>query len=289
MRERTQSAARSAPSRSRLCTIFLMTRVWVITILAGISFSAEWPQFRGPNGSGVGDARRLPSEFGPDKNVVWKSPVPLGYSSPVISGNLIFLTGIEGGAIAPVESEKDKLVHKGGRLYAMAIDRTTGKLAWRNEFLAPGLQLQTNNSAATPSPALTARTSSSISRTSAWYSYTRNGKERWRLPLGPFNNMNGAGSSPIVFRDLVYLVCDQDSVGGIFSAGGRQEYGQATVEDEPSGSHPKLHHARSVAAGERRAGTVPRPAPIRSHPTMPPPAKRRGGSPASAGIPKRCR
>ncbi len=34
-----------------------------------------WPQFRGPNGSGVADAEKPPIQFGPAKNVKWKVPV----------------------------------------------------------------------------------------------------------------------------------------------------------------------------------------------------------------------
>ena len=41
--------------------------------------------------------------------------------------------------------------------------------------------------------------------------YSTAGVERWRLPIAPFNNMNGAGSSPILFHDLLILACDQDS------------------------------------------------------------------------------
>jgi len=41
--------------------------------------------------------------------------------------------------------------------------------------------------------------------------YSYEGKERWRKPLGPFNNVNGHGSSPIVVDGLVVLLCDQDT------------------------------------------------------------------------------
>jgi len=199
--------------------MILMARFWVIAILSAISFGADWPQFRGLNGSGVGDARHLPAEFGPDKNVVWKTALPLGYSSPVISGNRIFLTGIEGGAIAQVEGEKDKWVHKGGRLYTIALDRLTGRTVWKQEVPRDRVsQLQTNNSAATPSAATDGENVFVYFQDFGLVGYTRNGKERWRLPVGPFNNMNGAGSSPIVFRDLVYLVCDQDSGGSYLLA-----------------------------------------------------------------------
>ena len=58
--------------------------------------AADWPQFRGPNATGVADDIDLPIEFGPDKNVVWKTAVPRGHSSPSVAGNKIFLTAFEG-------------------------------------------------------------------------------------------------------------------------------------------------------------------------------------------------
>src|SRR5436189_46018 len=62
---------------------------------------------------------RLPVEVGPDKNVVWKTPLPRGASSPVLAGARIFLTGAEG-----------------NRLITFCIDRTTGKIIWQREILA---------------------------------------------------------------------------------------------------------------------------------------------------------
>ena len=55
-------------------------------LLAALPVSGQWPQFRGPNGSGVAAARNLPTDFGPDKNAVWKVDLPPGHSSPVIGG-----------------------------------------------------------------------------------------------------------------------------------------------------------------------------------------------------------
>src|SRR6185436_16093830 len=49
-------------------------------------FAEDWLQFRGPNSAGVSENRNLPVEFGPNKNVVWKTDVPPGYSSPVLVG-----------------------------------------------------------------------------------------------------------------------------------------------------------------------------------------------------------
>ena len=54
----------------------------VLFLTAALVTASDWPQFRGPNASGVSNETDLPVEFGPDKNVVWKTSVPFGHSSP---------------------------------------------------------------------------------------------------------------------------------------------------------------------------------------------------------------
>jgi len=190
----------------------LLCRILPIGILAGICFAGDWPQYRGSNGSGVGSASRLPTEFGPEKNVVWKAPVPFGHSSPVITGELIFITGADGGSRSYMSENSDKLTYRGGKLYTLAINSRTGKMVWQRE--APRnrvTQYQKNNSPATPSAVTDGKSVYVFFQDFGLLAYTKDGAERWRLPLGPFNNQNGFGSSPILYRDLLVLVCDQDS------------------------------------------------------------------------------
>src|SRR5262245_27969113 len=66
--------------------------------LATVSNAAasDWPQFRGPNCSGIApDNGKLPDKIGQDVNVVWKTPLPPGHSSPAIAGDRIYLTGVQ--------------------------------------------------------------------------------------------------------------------------------------------------------------------------------------------------
>src|SRR5258708_37794204 len=86
--------------------------------------ASEWPQFRGPNASGVSDETNLPVEFGPDRNVVWKTAGPPGNSSPSVAGDKIFLT--------PVEHDK---------LFTMPLARATGRILWRREAPPPRQQV----------------------------------------------------------------------------------------------------------------------------------------------------
>ena len=186
------------------------TRVVSLALLAVCAHAADWMQFRGPNGSGVGDATSLPSEFGPEKNVVWKTAVPPGHSSPVIAGDRIFITAAEGGGLAG--AARNKVVDQNGKLFTIAISRSTGKLLWRREVPRPRREAyQPTNSPASPSPATDGDSVFVFFGDYGLLAYSNDGAERWRLPLGPFNNVNGHGSSPIVYRDLVILVCDQDT------------------------------------------------------------------------------
>ena len=66
----------------------------VVSLLAAQASADSWPQFRGPNASGVSrETAPLPAEIGPEKNVLWQVEIPPGVSSPVIHGERIFITG----------------------------------------------------------------------------------------------------------------------------------------------------------------------------------------------------
>ena len=78
-----------------------MLTVLSAAVLAVVAMAADrplaWPQFRGPNGSGVADDQKPPVEIGPDKNVKWKVPAPEGVSSPIVAGDLLVVTAFDGG------------------------------------------------------------------------------------------------------------------------------------------------------------------------------------------------
>lgn len=172
---------------------------------------ADWPQFRGPNGSGIAHSSRLPKQIAPDQNVLWKIDTPAGHSSPIIVGDRIIVTGVEGGERKQVAP--GRVVDPGGKLVTLCIDRLTGKLIWRNEVPRGRVEVyQPTNSAASPSPVSDGQRVVTFFGDFGLVSYeVKSGKEEWRLPLGPFNNPNGHGSSPILADGLVVLLCDQDS------------------------------------------------------------------------------
>ena len=183
----------------------------ILLAVAVVATAGEWPMFRGVNGSGVADVAKAPVAFGPSMNVVWKTALPFGHSSPVITGDLIFLTGAEGGERVDA-GRGDKVRDEGGKLFTLCLDRKTGKILWRREAPRPRIErYQKVNSPASPSAATDGKNVFIFFADYGLLSYTKDGAERWRAPLGPFNNVNGHGSSPVVYKDLVILVCDQDA------------------------------------------------------------------------------
>lgn len=187
-----------------------LVRVLVLGIVVLATVAAgDWSRFRGPNGSGVVDAGHLPSEIGPESNVVWKTPLPEGHSSPILSGDRIYLTGVEGGNRTDAGRAK---VRDKGRLFTICLDLDSGEILWKREAPRPRIErYQPANSGASPSPVADSDNVYVFFGDYGLISYTADGVERWRLPLGPFNNVNGHGSSPIVLGDRLYLLCDQDT------------------------------------------------------------------------------
>src|ERR1051325_6230088 len=157
--------------------------------------SDEWSQFRGPNGTGVSETKGLPTEFGPTKNVVWKTELPAGHTSSVLPQDRIFVTG-----------------HTKEKLFVICLDRQTGKILWQREVpRAQEGRLQNVNGPASPSPVTDGTNVYVFFQDFGMISYDRAGKERWKLPLGPFNMFYGFGASPILVDDKVILPVDQDN------------------------------------------------------------------------------
>ncbi|MEK6324947.1 MAG: PQQ-binding-like beta-propeller repeat protein [Acidobacteriota bacterium] len=159
----------------------------------------DWSQFRGPNGTGVSPTTGLPTEFGPEKNVVWKTPLPPGHSSPVLARSRIFLTA----------HTKEKESYK---LLVICLDRRTGKQLWQREVPRTRAgRLENVNGPASPSPVTDGENVYVFFQEFGMISYDGSGKERWKLPLGPFNMFYGFGASPILIDDKVILPIDQDN------------------------------------------------------------------------------
>ena len=113
----------------------MLTRIALAVTLAIPLVADDWSQFRGPNGTGISPTHTI-AEPSLEKNLIWKTPVPVGHSSPAVSGDKVFITAIE--------DEK---------LYTIALDRETGRVLWRREAPRPRrAQRNEQNNPASPTP-----------------------------------------------------------------------------------------------------------------------------------------
>ena len=159
-----------------------------------ISAPAEdWTRFRGPNGSGVSQDKGFPTEFSKAKNLLWRTPVRAGKSSPVLTSQYIFLTGCE----------KDKL-------FTQCFHRDTGKLIWERPEVRTRKEVgNLLNHPAAITPVTDGENVYSLFKDFGLISYSADGKLRWKVPLGPFLNIAGMSASPILAGDSVIVLADQ--------------------------------------------------------------------------------
>jgi outer membrane protein assembly factor BamB len=158
--------------------------------------SPDWPQFRGPNGSGIAVDSTPPVEFGPEKNVKWKVPVPPGASSPVIVGDKLFLTAFQD-----------------GKLYTIAYSTVNGRELWRAEAPAKSIESfhKTEGSPAASSVATDGKVVVSYFGSCGLFAYDLTGKQLWNyeLPTAQTAADFGTGVSPILADGLVILQRDE--------------------------------------------------------------------------------
>jgi outer membrane protein assembly factor BamB len=178
-----------------------MTRTFWIALLPAVilaSFAGAaqngakvwWPQFRGPNSSGVGEGK-APVHFGPNQKVLWTAPVGSGLSSPSVWEGRIFLTEFD---------------RTNKQFATVCIDRHTGKNLWRRTVAAGEIEeVHELSNPAAPTPATDGERVYVYFGSHGLVCYDLNGNQQWerRLPLPA--NPYGAAASPIVAGELLVL------------------------------------------------------------------------------------
>lgn len=159
-------------------------------------YAENWPQFRGPNASGVStETKPLPTEIGPGKHLLWKIPIGIGHSSPVVYGNRVFLT-----------EYRDK------KLFTFAVDTRTGKRDWEHESEYDTLeQYHRVGNPATPSVAADDDVVVSFFGSCGMNCFSHDGTLLWHLPMGPFNDQYGSTGSPVLAGNRILTIQDHDT------------------------------------------------------------------------------
>ncbi len=153
---------------------------------------SNWPQWRGPKGTGQTSAAGVVTQWGPDQNVKWRLELPeAGNSTPVVWEDQIFLT--------------QPLAESNGRAL-ICVDRKSGVERWRRSVVYAEKEPTHNTN-----PYCSASPVTDGERVIAWFGsagvvcWDMNGKELWRRSLGRQEHIWGYGSSPILHNDLCIL------------------------------------------------------------------------------------
>jgi len=220
--------------------IALTSIVAISLAITGLGFLTEkaeagnWPQWRGPDGSGISNEKNLPSEWSPTKNIKWKVAIDgRSHSSPIVWGNRVFLTTAVEGAVVPgakavnhTGDDGKPFLHpdsvgadKKHTFKVVCIDRDSGKIVWQSTAWegTPYDNRHRKSSYAASTPASDGKLVYAFFGTEGLYAYDFKGKLAWKADLGKLGTVGmGTGTSPILFDNLVIVQADEENGAASF-------------------------------------------------------------------------
>lgn len=193
----------------------------VSTTTAG--HAADWPRFRGPNGTGAADDKNIPVKW-IDKDVLWKTELPgKGHSSPIVSKGKVFLQS---------SSADNK------QRFLVCVDAKSGKIDWSKDVAAGPARTHMKNTVSSCTPAADGERVYAI----FWegqdptrpekkggkggplsignlvlIAFDYAGNQKWKQELGSFESQHGPGMSPVVVGDKVIVNKDQDGAAELLA------------------------------------------------------------------------
>ena len=225
----------------------------------------QWPSFRGPYGSGVNASATPPLTWNVTSptNIAWRTDIPgLGHSSPIVSGNRIYLTTALSDAAAAqtltlgdsdragIDPATDVVPH---RWQVIALDRASGKVVWTRTVHQgiPRVKRHVKASHASATPATDGRVIVAMLGSEGLFAFDPEGKELWRrdfgvLAVGLADEPEyewGPASSPVIHGDTVVVQNDRykDSFLVALDLHTGKELWRAAREERPSWTTPLVH------------------------------------------------
>ncbi|MFC2097738.1 PQQ-binding-like beta-propeller repeat protein [Bacteroidota bacterium] len=178
--------------RINISTLFFLT--FLVLAYSQTSGQSNWNQFRGPNGSGVAEnTSALAVEFDQSNNLIWKTEINDGHSSPCIWGDNIFLTALNGKILETI-----------------CLNKNTGEIKWKKSIEPERLErVHPIGHSATPTPTTDGKGVFVYFGSWGLICYDFDGNVKWerKIPIHP--NMYGTAVSPILYKD--YLIFSRDT------------------------------------------------------------------------------
>ena len=202
-----------------------------LTILGGLVRDGGWRKLASvarAGGQGVSPDTQVPTEWAPDKNVVWKAELPgTGMSSPIVWGDRIYLTAVIEGAVVPGQravkhrqGQEQDWIHpdsvaadKQHTFKVVALDAGSGKILWdRTAYEGTVFDARHRRSSfAGPTPVTDGAMVFAYFGPEGLYAYDLKGDLVWKS-VTPFPTLGlGTGTSPVLYENLVIIQRDEDN------------------------------------------------------------------------------
>jgi outer membrane protein assembly factor BamB len=189
----------------------LLPRIAALAVFASIlAVAADWPQFRGPGGQGVAQAKNLPASWSDTENLQWKTGLPgPGASSPIVVGKRVIVTCYSGYGLDGREPGDMQNL----RLHVICVDHDTGKVLWDTELkpVLPETQKVRDHGYAAATPACDGEYVYTFFGKSGVAKLDLNGKKIWQKQVGSGLHGWGSGTSPVLYRNLVIVNASVES------------------------------------------------------------------------------
>jgi outer membrane protein assembly factor BamB len=192
----------------------------LLCVLIAPARAENWPAWRGPRGDGTSTETGVPTKWDvpAGENLLWKTPLPAGHSSPIVQGDRVFVTG------CLLDAQERVL---------LCLDRETGKVLWQQTVLKSLLETKhALNSFASSTPATDGQTvfvsflevdghtidapnvgtnhRQITPGTIVVAAYDYAGRQQWLVRPGDFISAHGFCASPVLFENLVIVNGDHD-------------------------------------------------------------------------------
>jgi outer membrane protein assembly factor BamB len=227
----------------------------------GVQAHHDWPQWRGPLGTGVAPAANPPVTWSDNKNIRWKTALPgKGHSTPIVWGERIFLTT----AIPYGETVKPRIPSRPGahdnlastrhhEYTVLAVSRKNGKILWQQTMHKdlPHEAGHVTASLASASPVTDGEHVFAFFGSRGLYCLDTSGKLLWKKDLGEMHTKHGhgEGSSPALHSDTLIVNWDHEEQSFLVALDkrtGKQRWRVARAEDTSWATPIVVEHAGKV-------------------------------------------
>jgi outer membrane protein assembly factor BamB len=164
----------------------------IVAKLGSSAVADNWPQWRGPEGTGQSKEKNLPVSWSDAENIRWKVPLPgPGMSSPIVWGNRIFLT--------------QSLDREGKKRALICFDRKDGRQLWQRvtDFSGKESTYEGEKHYCSASPVTDGERVVASFASAGLVCYDLEGKPLWSRDLGKCEQIWGTAASPILYQNLV--------------------------------------------------------------------------------------